>query len=177
MLCVKEQRWLNQYFSLVIVAVCWTLSMFAVWLPWPLSSSHWKKHLCVETSSVLILEAIGRWADLMASIQHQRVTLLSSSGKGQFGYWEASGNQFFVLCSELPNLRQKPGRLSVEKVPEMEIAILKQRIWPTLLLIIKQYQCSLQFSLGLICTENWKSFLQTQKPRKWWCVFCWPFGD
>lgn len=60
------------------------------------------------------------------STQLQRVTLLSSDGKAQFGWWEASVNQFLVLCSELPSPRQKQGRLSAGKVPEMEIVILHE---------------------------------------------------
>lgn len=54
------------------------------------------------------------------------MTLLSSDGKAQFGWWEASVNQFLVLCSELLSPRQKQGRLGAGKVPEMEIVILQE---------------------------------------------------
>lgn len=43
------------------------------------------------------------------------------------GHCVALANQSLVLCSELPNPRQTQGRLSGEKVPELEMVILEER--------------------------------------------------
>lgn len=55
----------------------------------------------------------------------------ASEGDLAFLWWEvhceASANQSLVLCSELPNPRQRQGRQSGEKVPELEIVILEER--------------------------------------------------
>lgn len=43
------------------------------------------------------------------------------------GHCEALANQSLVPCCELPNPRQRQGRQSGEKVPELEIVILEER--------------------------------------------------
>lgn len=156
----QNRRWLNQCFSLVIFhSVSVMLAKFAVRRP-----NSFPALICRAN-----VEEVPVHRDKVSAFIGGHKT--SGQPRGvPFLWWEvhceASANQSLVLCSELPNPRQRQGRQGGEKVPELEIVILEERDWPTLLLIIKQNQCSFQFSLGLFCQKKTKSHpFEGKNPR------------